>query len=601
MNSAFLWRKRPSFFGTPGQPEQALACTGSQPLPQQVIVTVATLDVLMEIFEAAQEDGLHVVQRESLLRVLVDRPLLAARLEKSTLPRGCASLPLLREALGQSAAAGGRGGSFQDFCRALQDHPRCSFEEDADRHLRKRKYPGLPERPAPRSTVLEAQRPQAVDELDSMFSRLTVDLPFRSSVLRSSRVFFQSYLAKKAPGYLPQQRPDPVSSLAPVSGHRETTLWKPQRRSEGASSTPTLGSGTGTSTTPFAATAGAISTPGGAGRLDTRTELQTRGALQSSVDLLRRKRKAEVMDKIREAAGDNDVAALQSHLATMEAGELGFSSEEVNEVRRILEAARKCDSAPPLTTRLTTAEAEEAHRLVTYTEPDSTVVTLAAGVFGSDLPILGEHFHTLSKGQWLCDEVINAFVFLILERDKAKCAADAGRKPVHLFNSFFFTKLLEPEGRNGYSHAAVKRWSKKVKRVDGNIFRLSKLIIPVNVSNVHWTCAAVDFERKSIQYHDSMGGRGTEYVQALRQYLVDEAAKFPEVQMNVDEWTLQYGSRQDPQQNNGSDCGVFTCAFAFCLCEDKPLAFSASDMVTIRKRLALIIQAASIGRIDGGD
>lgn len=44
-----------------------------------------------------------------------------------------------------------------------------------------------------------------------------------------------------------------------------------------------------------------------------------------------------------------------------------------------------------------------------------------------------------------------------------------------------------------------------------------------------------------------------------------------------------------PQQDNGTDCGVFTCMFAYYLALQLQLRFSAADMPYFRQRITLEI------------
>lgn len=32
------------------------------------------------------------------------------------------------------------------------------------------------------------------------------------------------------------------------------------------------------------------------------------------------------------------------------------------------------------------------------------------------------------------------------------------------------------------------------------------MIVPMNLGNQHWVCAAINFRRKRIEYYDSLGG-----------------------------------------------------------------------------------------------
>ena len=50
-----------------------------------------------------------------------------------------------------------------------------------------------------------------------------------------------------------------------------------------------------------------------------------------------------------------------------------------------------------------------------------------------------------------------------------------------------------------------------------------------------------------------------------------------------------------PQQENTCDCGVFTCAFAFCLTHNLPIqTFQQKDMVFFRKHIILSVSQGTL-------
>jgi len=101
----------------------------------------------------------------------------------------------------------------------------------------------------------------------------------------------------------------------------------------------------------------------------------------------------------------------------------------------------------------------------------------------------------LRPSTWLDDEVINFYGSMIQSR--ADNDAEDG-KPVtklHYFNTFFYKKMSE----DGYTKM-LSRWTKKV-----DIFQKDLVIFPINVGGVHWTCGAIDFKRKRLEYYDSLG------------------------------------------------------------------------------------------------
>ena len=53
--------------------------------------------------------------------------------------------------------------------------------------------------------------------------------------------------------------------------------------------------------------------------------------------------------------------------------------------------------------------------------------------------------------------------------------------------------------------------------------------------------------------------------------------------LELDEWSLVSTTTDDtPQQNNGSDCGAFTCTFAKYVDEGRAMNFTCDDMKQIR-------------------
>jgi len=97
-------------------------------------------------------------------------------------------------------------------------------------------------------------------------------------------------------------------------------------------------------------------------------------------------------------------------------------------------------------------------------------------------------------------------------------------------------------------------------------------------------------QSKRIQFYDSMGGDGMFWLQGIFQYLQDEHMDKKKVQLpNKDMWKLIPCQADCPQQENGFDCGVFTCAFADFLSSEKELTFGQSHVTELRQRIALSI------------
>mmetsp|Transcript_8210 Transcript_8210/g.13317 ORF Transcript_8210/g.13317 Transcript_8210/m.13317 type:complete len:180 (-) Transcript_8210:516-1055(-) len=170
----------------------------------------------------------------------------------------------------------------------------------------------------------------------------------------------------------------------------------------------------------------------------------------------------------------------------------------------------------------------------------------------------------------------------LLEDRLSEAHANAASTPLpkcHFFNSFFYPKLCIPS----YNYANVRRWTRKVK-----LFDKDKVFIPINLNNMHWCLACINFREKRFEYYDSMGGRRPEILAALRRYVIDEAKDKLGKTMSVDEWE-DYSPRSIPQQEDGSSCGVFSCKFADYASTDSPFSFSQRNIANFRMQMAFEI------------
>jgi sentrin-specific protease 1 len=165
-------------------------------------------------------------------------------------------------------------------------------------------------------------------------------------------------------------------------------------------------------------------------------------------------------------------------------------------------------------------------------------------------------------------------------RDETLSKMFPGRRRSHIFNSFFMEKLVEDCGR--YNFDGIKRWSKKF-----DVLELDKVIIPINISNCHWTLGAIFVQKKEIHYYDSMGSTGQKYLDAMWQWVFDEVKAKKRILLNKSEWTI-LPVPETPQQNNGTDCGVFTIISADFLMDNMPIlesTYSQADMPFFRQKI----------------
>ena len=208
---------------------------------------------------------------------------------------------------------------------------------------------------------------------------------------------------------------------------------------------------------------------------------------------------------------------------------------------------------------------------------------LVAEIEGDSITVT--NFLSLRDGSWLSDEVISIYFRLLKCRDVKSVREGKKKLYNHYFKSFFFTKLFED---GSYKYSGVKRWGKKV--ANGDVFSLEKILIPVNVNNMHWCLLEVSIPEKRIQYYDSLGGSGEQYLKGMLMYLNDEWKKLSKPGDFVPEdWSLISTTKETPRQKNGYDCGVFTCTCADYISLGLELTYTQKDITVCRRRIALKI------------
>ncbi|KAL4105928.1 hypothetical protein PRIC1_003983 [Phytophthora ramorum] len=202
-----------------------------------------------------------------------------------------------------------------------------------------------------------------------------------------------------------------------------------------------------------------------------------------------------------------------------------------------------------------------------------------------NVDITRRHLQVMLPATWLNDEVINFYFQMMSDRDEALVSAGVLPKRSHFFNSFFYTKVSE----NGYNFINVRRWTRKI-----DLFALDKIFIPVNVGNMHWCMAVIFMTEKRIQYYDSMHGSGAACLKVLLRYLHDESEHKKKQKFDAEGWELVTTTTDTPTQNNGSDCGVFSCMFADYLSQNRPLSFTQKDIPFHRHRMVLHVSRGYI-------
>ncbi|KAL8657865.1 MAG: hypothetical protein Q9226_001498 [Calogaya cf. arnoldii] len=201
----------------------------------------------------------------------------------------------------------------------------------------------------------------------------------------------------------------------------------------------------------------------------------------------------------------------------------------------------------------------------------STGEVLRRRDFGHVLP---QHGVDSAMG-WLNDTIISAYLTAVVDYAQKSREVRRGDLPkVHAMSTFFYENLTT----RGYE--SVQRWATRAKFGGKNLLKMETIFVPINKGGNHWVLVHVNPQSRTIEYFDSFHHPPGSVFNSIKIWLRHELKE-----AFVDsEWTLL--QKGGPRQRNASDCGVFatTTAKMIVLGVD-PMAFSASDMPTQRRRM----------------
>ena len=190
-------------------------------------------------------------------------------------------------------------------------------------------------------------------------------------------------------------------------------------------------------------------------------------------------------------------------------------------------------------------------------------------------------FKTMSPGVWFSDEPLDLSMALIHGMQKDP-------KEFEVYPTCFMQQLLVVQ--NPFKVRGKPKVKIDYKAVDNYsyshwgeeyVFGCKKLAIPINMNDNHWVLVVVCFETKTIHYYDSNKNTDDRFCRAVKMYLEAEwkaAKKEGKMDTEKHKWQLIKSSpREDPQQPNQHDCGVFVC------CKLEHLALSRKMPRTIEE------------------
>ncbi|RNE98812.1 putative SUMO1/Ulp2 [Trypanosoma rangeli] len=233
--------------------------------------------------------------------------------------------------------------------------------------------------------------------------------------------------------------------------------------------------------------------------------------------------------------------------------------------------------------------------------------------FKNGLTLSYQQLATLGPGQWLNDQVINAYLSMIVEeRNQA-----AGKEVVVSLGTHFFARVQQELPHSSctasglpalHKDSGILRWLKRRRHIlQPGVTRI--VLIPVNLSQTHWALAVLNWELRTWFYYDSYikstaaMTRGAEVLHLLAHVFLESKRILCEteagdacppadwrlvvaVPLRVGECCSDGGFAVAPQQTNMYDCGVFVCHTVWCAVQGIATIFT-QDAVTAHRKVML--------------
>ncbi|CCD15418.1 unnamed protein product [Trypanosoma congolense IL3000] len=258
----------------------------------------------------------------------------------------------------------------------------------------------------------------------------------------------------------------------------------------------------------------------------------------------------------------------------------------------------------------------ETFRRVQHEQADKVAVSLKCGI-----SLTYEQLATLGPGMWLSDQIVNAYLGLICDEHNANLEAES---TVSLGTHFFAKvqqelRIGEGDGVRSMANlptldekSGALRWLRRRRYIlQPGVTRI--VLVPVNLSQSHWTLAVLDWGEGKWMYYDSLltdngsVNRGEQILRVLA-HVFTEARRIlctcedgtgkcrptqegkglsfvvakPVIPCDSEDLTAG-GFSVVPQQQNAYDCGIFVCHAAWCVVNGFALTFTQEDVTALRR------------------
>ncbi|OCL07635.1 cysteine proteinase [Glonium stellatum] len=194
---------------------------------------------------------------------------------------------------------------------------------------------------------------------------------------------------------------------------------------------------------------------------------------------------------------------------------------------------------------------------------------------------------------WLNDEIINAYLKLLVQREQEKRGYNKDSKaapPVHAFPSQWHETV-----KKANSCKAISRWTKRALLGGPQLLDASLVLFPI-CDGSHWTLLAIFPKDRKIEYLDSLYTHGEDrFIRWGRDWLKVELGEL----YVEDEWKVVI--KRSAKQDNGSDCGAFTSLNALALIRgmEPGEVVTHTNMKDARRQIAAtLLQGGAHGEFD---
>lgn len=193
-----------------------------------------------------------------------------------------------------------------------------------------------------------------------------------------------------------------------------------------------------------------------------------------------------------------------------------------------------------------------------------------------------------SRDAWLNDDAVNAWYAALVRALNLNAGYGAGTAgndavpPFAALNSAWTTKMSKKEQKQGLK--TLLRWLKKQGLEGARLLKCKRLFLPINDGS-HWTLLIINGTDLSIEYLDSLGGKGKDEFDMARELLKAALGK----DFHAPAWTDLHRNRSS-MQANVNDCGVFTCFNGLAAAKDlKYQVIKAEEMPQARLHMAGVL------------